>query len=91
MQRPKSVFSDNSAANHNREQVTKRVERSYEDYWQRRGPAVQKCPESSHGLDATDQAYRDSSQHFPAFAGKRNNTADEHRHREAPKIHSAVH
>jgi hypothetical protein len=63
MQRPKSVFSDNSAANHNREQATKRVERCYEDYWQRRRPAVQKGPESSHGLDATDQACRDGSQH----------------------------
>jgi hypothetical protein len=38
MQKPKSIFLDNSAANHNREQATKRVERSYEDYWQRRGP-----------------------------------------------------
>jgi len=52
---------------------------------------VEKGPESSHGRDATDQAYRDGGQHFPAFASKRNNTADEHRHREAPKIHSTVH
>jgi len=34
---------------------------------------------------------RDGSQHFATFASKRNNTADEHRHREAPKIHSSVH
>jgi hypothetical protein len=51
---------------------------------------MQKGPESSHGLDATDQAYRYGSQHFPSFAGERNNTSDEHRHCEAAQIHSNV-